>query len=330
MPSASGTRTASAWPPPTPPAFQNPPWRHEVCRPSRQKSHVPSDHANGAITKSPTARVATSAPIASTTPMNSWPIDVPWGVWGRLWNGCRSLPHTHARTTRTIASVGLTMMGSGTVSTRTSPAPYMNAARIGLQSIGCRRFGFDHRIASRAIEGVTGVPGTGSTSLRPPTRRTVEGMDHKTEVSEFLSTRRARITPDRAGLPAYGGNRRVPGLRREEVAMLAGMSVDYYTRLERGNLAGVSESVLESLAGALQLDEAEHAHLFDLARTANAGTRPALAGARRRRCARRCSASSTRCTECRRSSATGGSTCSPRTRSARRCTPSSTRTRPGQ
>ncbi len=99
-------------------------------------------------------------------------------------------------------------------------------------------------------------------------------MDHKTEVSEFLSTRRARITPDRAGLPAYGGNRRVPGLRREEVAMLAGMSVDYYTRLERGNLAGVSESVLESLAGALQLDEAEHAHLFDLARTANAGTRP--------------------------------------------------------
>ena len=99
-------------------------------------------------------------------------------------------------------------------------------------------------------------------------------MDNKTEVSEFLSTRRARITPDRAGLPAYGGNRRVPGLRREEVAMLAGMSVDYYTRLERGNLGGVSESVLESLARALQLDEAEHAHLFDLARTANAGTTP--------------------------------------------------------
>ncbi|MCD2440819.1 helix-turn-helix transcriptional regulator [Agromyces sp. SYSU K20354] len=99
-------------------------------------------------------------------------------------------------------------------------------------------------------------------------------MDHKTEVREFLATRRARITPDRAGLPAYGGNRRVPGLRREEVAMLAGMSVDYYTRLERGNLAGVSESVLESLARALQLDEAEHAHLFDLARTANTGTKP--------------------------------------------------------
>jgi transcriptional regulator with XRE-family HTH domain len=76
-----------------------------------------------------------------------------------------------------------------------------------------------------------------------------------------------------AGLPAYGGNRRVPGLRREEVALLAGVSVDYYIRLERGNLAGVSDGVLEALARALQLDEAEHAHLFDLARAANAGPR---------------------------------------------------------
>jgi transcriptional regulator with XRE-family HTH domain len=95
-------------------------------------------------------------------------------------------------------------------------------------------------------------------------------MDLKAETSEFLASRRARITPDKAGLPAYGGNRRVPGLRREEVAMLAGVSVDYYTRLERGNLRGVSESVLEALADALQLDEAERAHLFDLARSANA------------------------------------------------------------
>ncbi|MFD4368633.1 helix-turn-helix transcriptional regulator [Rhodococcus sp. NPDC058521] len=95
-------------------------------------------------------------------------------------------------------------------------------------------------------------------------------MDLKAETREFLATRRARITPDKAGLPAYGGNRRVPGLRREEVAMLAGVSVDYYTRLERGNLAGVSEEVLEALAEALQLDEAEHGHLFDLARAANA------------------------------------------------------------
>lgn len=95
-------------------------------------------------------------------------------------------------------------------------------------------------------------------------------MDIKAEVSQFLATRRARITPDKAGLPAYGGNRRVPVLRREEVAMLAGVSVDYYTRLERGNLAGASEEVLESLCEALQLDEAERGHLFDLARAANA------------------------------------------------------------
>ena len=103
-------------------------------------------------------------------------------------------------------------------------------------------------------------------------------MDLKTETREFLSTRRARITPERAGLPAYGGHRRVPGLRREEVSMLAGVSVDYYTRLERGNLGGVSEEVLEALAEALQLDEAERGHLFDLARAANALGCCALAG----------------------------------------------------
>lgn len=94
-------------------------------------------------------------------------------------------------------------------------------------------------------------------------------MDNRSEVREFLSTRRDRITPDQAGLPAYGGNRRVPGLRREEVSLLAGVSVDYYTRLERGDLSGVSDSVLDALSRALQLDEAETAHLFDLARTAN-------------------------------------------------------------
>ena len=94
-------------------------------------------------------------------------------------------------------------------------------------------------------------------------------MNDTDNVKEFLASRRARITPDKAGLPAYGGNRRVPGLRREEVAMLAGVSVDYYNRLERGNLQGVSESVLDAISRALQLDEAEHAHLFDLARAAN-------------------------------------------------------------
>jgi transcriptional regulator with XRE-family HTH domain len=91
-------------------------------------------------------------------------------------------------------------------------------------------------------------------------------VDTKTEIREFLTSRRAKITPDQAGLPVFGGARRVPGLRREEVALLAGVSVDYYTRLERGNASGVSDTVLEALARALQLDETERTHLFDLAR----------------------------------------------------------------
>ncbi|MGC9670008.1 helix-turn-helix transcriptional regulator [Planosporangium sp. 12N6] len=98
-------------------------------------------------------------------------------------------------------------------------------------------------------------------------------MNSRNEIRDFLTSRRARITPEQAGLPVYGGNRRVPGLRREEVALLAGVSVDYYTRLERGNANGVSESVLEALARALQLDEAERAHLFHLARAANTTAR---------------------------------------------------------
>jgi transcriptional regulator with XRE-family HTH domain len=98
-------------------------------------------------------------------------------------------------------------------------------------------------------------------------------MDNQSETRDFLATRRAKITPEQAGLPVYGGNRRVPGLRRGEVAMLAGVSVEYYTRLERGNLSGVSEGVLEALARALQLDEAEQAHLFDLARAAGTSGR---------------------------------------------------------
>jgi len=94
-------------------------------------------------------------------------------------------------------------------------------------------------------------------------------MTNQTDVREFLVSRRAKVAPEQAGLPAYGGNRRVPGLRREEVALLAGVSVDYYNRLERGNLRGVSESVLDAVCRALQLDDAEREHLFDLARTAN-------------------------------------------------------------
>lgn len=99
-------------------------------------------------------------------------------------------------------------------------------------------------------------------------------MDQRREFADFLASRRAKITPEQAGLPIYGGNRRVAGLRREEVALMAGVSVDYYVKLERGNARGVSASVLEALARALQLDEAEHAHLLDLARAVNASGRP--------------------------------------------------------
>jgi transcriptional regulator with XRE-family HTH domain len=102
-------------------------------------------------------------------------------------------------------------------------------------------------------------------------------VDHRRDVQDFLASRRARLSPEQAGLPSYGGKRRVQGLRREEVAMLAGVSVDYYARLERGNLAGASPSVLEAVARALQLDDAERQHLLDLAR--NSDTTP-----RRERC----------------------------------------------
>lgn len=99
-------------------------------------------------------------------------------------------------------------------------------------------------------------------------------MDTPRDLREFLTTRRARLTPELAGLPNFGGRRRVPGLRREEVALLAGMSVEYYVRLERGNAKGVSESVLEGISRALQLDDAERSHLYDLVRAANEGAHP--------------------------------------------------------
>ncbi|MCU1566626.1 MAG: family transcriptional regulator [Pseudarthrobacter sp.] len=103
--------------------------------------------------------------------------------------------------------------------------------------------------------------------------RSVVVVDRRNDIREFLISRRAKISPDQAGIPSYGELRRVPGLRREEVAQLAGVSTDYYTRLERGSLRGVSDSVLEAVASALLLDEAERAHLMDLARTANTRTR---------------------------------------------------------
>ncbi len=116
---------------------------------------------------------------------------------------------------------------------------------------------------------------------------TVDGMDphpadrtdHRTEIRGFLAGRRAKITPERAGLPT-SGRRRVPGLRREEVAVLAGVSTEWYTRLEKGHISGVSEEVLAAVAQALQLDEDERTYLFDLARAAR--TRPARRAPSRR------------------------------------------------
>ncbi|GEA79678.1 helix-turn-helix domain-containing protein [Cellulomonas uda] len=93
-------------------------------------------------------------------------------------------------------------------------------------------------------------------------------MDNRADVREFLMTRRAKVTPEAAGVIG-GANRRVPGLRRSEVAALAGVSVEYYAKLERGAIAGASASVLDAVSRALQLDDTERAHLFDLARAAD-------------------------------------------------------------
>jgi transcriptional regulator with XRE-family HTH domain len=93
-------------------------------------------------------------------------------------------------------------------------------------------------------------------------------MDNRAEVREYLMSRRAKVTPALAGIPA-GLNRRVAGLRRTEVALLAGVSVEYYAKLERGAIAGASSAVLDAIASALQLDDTERAHLLDLARTAD-------------------------------------------------------------
>lgn len=93
-------------------------------------------------------------------------------------------------------------------------------------------------------------------------------VDNRAEIREFLATRRAKISPEQAGLPAGAGARRVPGLRREEVAVLAGVSTEWYIRLEKGHISGVSDDVLDAVTRALQLDEAERDHLFNLARAA--------------------------------------------------------------
>ena len=128
-------------------------------------------------------------------------------------------------------------------------------------------------------QGISGSGARGAWTTRPASSR------------EFLTSRRAKVTPEQAGLPTYGP-RRVQGLRREEVASLAGVSVEYYKRLERGNASGVSDGVLDALAGALRLDDAERAHLFDLARAANPTPRRGAAARPSSACGRRCSGSS--------------------------------------
>src|SRR5215207_7989551 len=131
------------------------------------------------------------------------------------------------------------------------------------------------RIESTARTRDAGVPVDGCTERAPfgarlgsQMRLRVEDVDNRQQVREFLTTRRARITPDQVGMPTTG-SRRVPGLRRSEVAAIAGLSVEYYAKLERGQIAGASTGVLDALARALRLDETERAHLFDLARAAD-------------------------------------------------------------
>src|SRR3954447_14785119 len=148
--------------------------------------------------------------------------------------------------------------------------------------------GINQRTRAGTLPGVPVVGATVSDPHRCSGARTVDDMTVpepsprdpvRAEIREFLSTRRARITPEQAGLPTYGGDRRrVPGLRREETALLVGVSPQYYIRLERGDATGVSESVIDGIAHALRLDDAERAHLLDLLRTAGTPS-----GARKRR-----------------------------------------------
>lgn len=125
--------------------------------------------------------------------------------------------------------------------------------------------------AGRVTGGLIG--GTSSTSRAGRNTRSVDGVDNRTEIRDFLATRRAKLTPAQVGLPT-SGRRRVPGLRREEVAVLAGVSTDWYVRLEKGHISGVSDDVLDAVARALQLSDAERDHLFNLARAAKPARAP--------------------------------------------------------
>ncbi|NDZ78337.1 helix-turn-helix transcriptional regulator [Streptomyces sp. SID10853] len=103
-------------------------------------------------------------------------------------------------------------------------------------------------------------------------------MNAQVQLGDFLRTRRSQLLPEDLGIPTYGERRRVPGLRREELALLAGVSSSYYTRLEQGQSLNASPEVLEAIARALRLDESERLHLHNLARSAKGpgrGRRPA-------------------------------------------------------
>lgn len=138
-----------------------------------------------------------------------------------------------------------------------------------------------HTISS-GDEEVTADGGTASDSLRRRTRGTVGDVDNRADVREFLTSRRARVTPHEVGLPAGITRRRVPGLRRSEVAMLAGVSVEYYTRPERGVIAGASPEILDRVSTALDFDDAERAYVFNLARAASPDGRAATVSVRNR------------------------------------------------
>ncbi|WP_330174853.1 helix-turn-helix transcriptional regulator [Streptomyces sp. NBC_01498] len=98
-------------------------------------------------------------------------------------------------------------------------------------------------------------------------------MNGKSRLGDFLHTRRSQLRPEDVGVPTYGERRRVPGLRREELALLAGVSVSYYTRLEQGQSLSASPEVLDAIAGALRLDESEQRYLYDLAQADRQRTR---------------------------------------------------------
>jgi transcriptional regulator with XRE-family HTH domain len=153
---------------------------------------------------------------------------------------------------------------------------------VGAMGPGRRRstqtgWGVQARPSQRAWE----RPTVGHVNKEPghPSGTGDQGADTRAAIREFLGSRRAKLSPEQVGLPTGGGRRRVAGLRREEVAALAGVSTEWYTRLERGHIRGVSDDVVDAVARALQLDEAERTYLFDLARAG----RPADRAPRRRR-----------------------------------------------